>query len=759
MVGQQELVIGNILLNEFLFSRRNPTFLNRNLTHILRLHEQETRQGKPPQAPVSDLAHKQARWTIPSSETLKAMVEEDNAQKAFVLEIRGVGPLGPQEGAVSQPAQKKVQLFRINVDVHVTIIDPESPARNITRRISEVPMVGTWSHPHKDISLDMQKIVFKVEELLRLRGSKDRSALRKSHAKGWALDVSLHFRDRGQAINFYSHALPIELSSPRDHLMDLTLPPESSLRRDHPMHLVMQWQNILECPPEDLRTQPLAVAGTQKELPLGLKLNMYWTDSTDSILAMYNRRLNSSTPRLLSSTPPSLKKSEPNAPKYDLTFQFSDKTFKTQGLICPYWSHREKTIPSVDYLRSHLIFFHEIECQATKVKEFNGVQYFRIICEVACPRPDQQRASNAAPDIHDHRILAPKQPFNQRRFLDEGNEDFQKAARLEKIGGRVRSQTPGAVAKPAQPKRPDEVQERAKHARKSFKVPQIQQGRTLFRSISKRPLQEGEDISESDEEVDIMNWLQEREDARIDADSSIPAPKKRFLKMFDPFIRNERPQANVHVSDAVLRFARSKAENMWKEEVVVEFEQKLNDLLADRIISTEIHAACLSIVKKHKPLARTSNDLSNEIAHLDVNTSRTLELPSARDRLGKPNKSKRKSDSGKGKTKATDMGHTAPQTTNEDSDIEMIDESVFAAVIKATVNKLQYDQCLCGKDALATANAGAVIVCEHPVRRTRNRLVTLCANFITTGLHSPRFPHRLCHGAVAAYHTTKQQDS
>lgn len=739
MVGRPESFIGNILFYDYLLYKRNPTFLNRNLTQALQLHQQELEQGCSNQAPRYESSR--ALWRMPSEQTLDKMIEDDEAKRTFLLKINGIGPLKLDKGSWGRPAKKKGLLFCLDVEIHITITDAASST--VLHRISNttVKMMGTHSDKGKDVSLDMSRSVIKLDDLLRSRGIGEEPSWRKSKPTDWNLLISINFRSSNDAEEFYSHVASTE----------------SPLLQDQPTRLVSRWANILQCP-EGVKVLPLAV-GNGQQLDFGLEASMSWTASkNESILAGYNRQLWSAVDASKYPTPPPLEpeyQQRPDKRKFKLTFVYLNETLTRHGLQCPHDSCSRKSFSELDALRMHLETWHDMfKYRVKKEGEANGTQHWRFICDVADHKADQQRASNAAPDPREIQLLAPKKPFNRRKYLHDGNEEFQRAARLEKGSKLVAPQT-STAATPViiQPKKPDDVLERTQVERRTYRVPKAPPDVTFFRSISKRPLQAGEYISESDDEVE-MNWVQLKKDAQIDADSSISGPAKRFLRVFDTFIIEEQLQGEIHLGDAIIRFARAKAAVLWHEKITAEFRLKLDELLEDKIITKEIHAAALDIVKRNKP---TQEYLSDKLAGLGVRR------PSASLHLnldGGYGSTTRKIDKGKGKAKVTDTGHITPQTAGSDGDVEMRDADHTTPSKKEPEPETPaFDQCLCGEDALGSSRGKAVIVCESLVSSpARHGFSQMNVTNIGTGLRAACFPHRMHNNSLETSRTTRSQD-
>jgi hypothetical protein len=263
-----------------------------------------------------------------------------------------------------------------------------------------------------------------------------------------------------------------------------------------------------------------------------------------------------------------------------------------------------------------------------------------------------------------------------------------------------------------------------------YPVPPAPSGVTFFRSASRRPLKEGEYISESDDEVDDM-WIKQRKSAEFDKESSISDSFKRFLKIFDLHMWKEQLQSNLHAGDALVRFTRENCDRIWEEQIFEPFKEKVDQLLEDNIISEEVHVGCLDIVETAKPNpVEEGNNISQQLADLAVRHSSHDSLyedpPSLRG-LGREAHStakparKKKVDKGKGKARVTETGHLTPITADSDGDLEMR-EATLSTEIASRANKHQhtqvsppYDLCVCGQDAQSSTRKAPMIACSNMV--------------------------------------------
>ncbi|KAF2118925.1 hypothetical protein BDV96DRAFT_643091 [Lophiotrema nucula] len=118
-----------------------------------------------------------------------------------------------------------------------------------------------------------------------------------------------------------------------------------------------------------------------------------------------------------------------------------------------------------------------------------------------------------------------------------------------------------------------------------------------YRAVNKRELQEGELVSESDDDVDT-EWLNRGNFHRIMQNPEIPEPTKRFVIKFDEHIRGERVNSDKHLGDAIVRFVRLHGAWLCTENLCNPFVVKLNELLEDQLITQEVHNYCLHKVRE-----------------------------------------------------------------------------------------------------------------------------------------------------------------
>ncbi|KAF2878366.1 hypothetical protein BDV95DRAFT_479710 [Massariosphaeria phaeospora] len=583
------------------------------------------------------------------------MVRNEQAKRSFVLEIKGIKPLNSNTTLWDKPTRKKQPLFRLHVEIHTTITDATTGAQ--IKKISDrkATLRGEQTEQGRRIQVDMTKeIILKPEELAVPADIKDEWSRRKGFAEAYNVLISLNFQGYNDAREFYAQ----------------TSSKDSSLGKDPPTRLAMRWKNILECPDGD-NVVPLVYDngdGTSKSLDFGLQIHMYWRCSTDeSLLATSNRMLESSQPGAQYPTPPL----EETGAKYEITYAYQEETLVRRSLICVHCKRLYWKEIDIDALRLHLEYFHDFfSYRGSMENEVGGIQQWRFECDVADHKADGPRASDKAPDPREIQFLAPKHSFNRRGFL-EGNTRVAKLATRPPLLSKV-SHGPSTI--PIRRENPNEVLARPRAMKKRFKVPKAPSDVVFFRTISKRPLEEGECISESDDDVDT-SWVQDKKAAWVN-NLRIPQPARRFLVGYDDHVRAERLKTDFHLADALVRFSRTKGTWLWEQQVIAEFRKKLAELLEDELISQQIHNACLKIVEDQEPTKSPVNR--------------------------------------KGKGKTRDLADPVLKPpVDGDGDVEMGDADAHAQDIGETQPSVPpRDLCLCGKHADGSSNHKPILYCQ-----------------------------------------------
>jgi hypothetical protein len=701
MLEWRDTFSGNILLYDNLSEKPAP-FLNRNLQQAFKVHEHLVNYGSTENCPEADNVLR-SRWQPPSRKLLDIMIARERTAGSFVLEVHSIRLHGTQRTARADhddgPAKKGRTLLRSISKIKVSTIFTSSESlqsseiQSASVPAQEAILRGAERNIDRHASVETDPITIKLEDLAP-------NTREISQNDSYKLMMSVGFDIPAAAEELYNY-MGLDVDS-----------------LDTSSYLSASYENILDCPQGKIL---LPLKAATKQLGINLEVSMYWADkASGSVLFNYNRHLNNTVQSPQSYPTPPLDVE----PRYRLTFVYGTETLVRSELVCLHCFKRRAST-DIEDLQMHLISWHEnFQYQATlEGTDQHGVEHWRFESEVADHRAEpRQRASAHADGPLDVRVRAPARPFDRKRFLN-GDDGYQRAARIEKPS---KSSKPKAtvdfpmIAPIHRQRKPtDQVQPRPHRQKKTYVVPRAPSGITFFRSSSKRPLRQGEAISESDDELD-EGWLHLRKDTEVDKEG-LSETATRFLKLYDDFMHDESPHSNIHAGDALIRFARDQAAQIWQEGLLDELKKKLAEMLEDNIISPEVHAGALGIVTARKPNATEAIDLSRRLAELDVQHDRKALGPAGH----KANKGSPPKKDGKGKDKAIvrETGHLTPITADSDGDVDMRNTSLNEPPdppdkrIEGDGDS-PYDLCYCGEDASATPGSSGIIACSSIVSHT-----------------------------------------
>jgi hypothetical protein len=693
MVGRQENFYGNILFYDYLSKKRAPVALNRNLTRAWRVHRHSS-ENTSTIGLVGEYHDLRPFWKPPTRDALDDMVNHEKSRGVFVLEIHGIVPIAPAKAKPLaervEPMRKARALLHIKSSVQVAIFSSLSdlpclskPPQNATLRSTSKQFDGAVAVETERISISPTDFSHHVP----LAGTND----------AYKMSISINLESQEYAENLYSH-----LTSKRPATLDAST------------RLSTMWPNILACPSGKTI---LPLRDWKDFLRLGLEVTMHWKPVTgESILTRYNQSLRASAlqPATYSTTPPL---ASAGLPTYKIIYVYTQKTIERDNLGCPHDGCERRGHTDIEGLRMHLDSWHDyFKYKVIKqTSEVDGREVWVFECDVSDHRAHraEQRASDRTDDPFDVRIIPPPEPFNQRHYLDEDNDDYRRTSHVSKhyAAPRVAATVQTSSRMPLRRKPLDQVQDKPTREKKRYPVPKAPAGVTFFRACSRRPLITGEYISESDDEVDD-SWIKLRKSAEFDKEEQIPTSAKKLLKAFDSHIWSEQLQSDIHVGDAMVRFAREYRHWIWQEGLLEALTDKMRELLQDDIVSKEIHDGCLEIVGNAKPdVAEEGSGLSQRLSQLEVSLNNK--------RRGGPRQ--RRIDKGKGKARVTETGHLTPITADSDGDLEMreatltTEEDFAADQEEPSVPPLPYDLCLCGKDAQSSTRKSQMIACASMV--------------------------------------------
>lgn len=696
MVRRTDRYAGNILLYEYLSTKRAPVFLNRNLERVLQVNQHILKYGNTNDFP--GLNHNlRSNWCLPSHDNLDDIIQD--SQESFVLEVHSIKLLESHEITKTSKSirpSKKARTLHLKCAIEVKVWDVLSASER-AKWYKSATLGGKDSDHGTQMGVQTESVNIRREEL-----STDPGSL----AKARTMTATIYFKTDEDANEFNTY------------FVSKTRAQAAPVRK-----LTALWSDILDCPSGTV-VLPLKGDG---ELELGLEVSMYWSSREESILTTHNRYLKSSVQASAYPSPPPGGQHD-NLPKHELCFAYADIIIRRSDLDCPHCKRRPLTISD---LRMHLQSVHDnfnYRC-IDQGESDTGTHRWRFECEIA-DRNSDRRASHRADEPFDVCVVAPEEPLNLQRLLD-GDDSFQQAARkfwtTNQRKGPKKTSVKAVLTKRPKPKLPEDVQTRPKKDRRKYPVPKAPPGVTFFRQITKRPLKEGEYISESDEEPDTK-WMTLRKLAENCKDEQISAPAERFLEKYDKFMQEEHLQSDVHASDALIRFAREMGVWLWQDKLFDEFKAKVNDLLEENIITKEIQVGSFNIVEAQKPKTLKSSELSQRLAELDIESPENNRANSVDQSPELIMRNKEK-----GRAKITDTGFLTPITADDDADMRDASPGI-AGDWQTSQQEEEPDKhseraepvpgrCLCGQDALPYPRISPVVVCNDIV--SNNPFATL----------------------------------
>lgn len=408
--------------------------------------------------------------------------------------------------------------------------------------------------------------------------------------------------------------------------LDLTDP-----ARKETTELRATWQNLPDCPPpgRPLKLSRLGSSADDRSLisGWGCRVDIAWNERTESALEIYSKQ--SRNPTAMHTAAPN----PPSAPqRYRVTYNYTGDALQTRSIV----SHSLKCVFCVSklphssfealhfhYLMNHSHFAYRIGNGPPK---FPNVTHKTITVEIA---PPEHRKRSVPPLNGELNWVRPNRPFDMTSYLKENDRSWTDGpASIEKPGtatsSRERERESGRRALNPMSKVdeiPAQIPDLPLKGKKLYKVPTVP-GVTFFRTVSKREVQPGEMLDESDDDVDD-SWLQLQQSHRRRQILSNTAA--RFAALYDNHMEEEKPQGRRLLPRALLRLTRSYASQLSETDMLAEFRTKLEQLVHINDISEDTMKLCLaSLESSHQQF---SNGTSNGTSGYDTNGHQGYEPP------------------------------------------------------------------------------------------------------------------------------------
>ncbi|KAL5115799.1 hypothetical protein ACEQ8H_006294 [Pleosporales sp. CAS-2024a] len=656
MNRQQDKYCGNILFYDYLARKRAPVVLNRNLNRVLRAHRYQLGRASL-QEVERDTQDFRSSWGPLSWDALDEMVNLHRPGAFLVLDVHAIRPMRSSQPA-KRPSKTRMTL-KTRSELQVAVYSTFSQSPCVSLPAQNADLQGITSHDDRAVSVETKSMVI-----------------------GWHTLASSHADHDTETIFRMNLFLTLDTQSDAEQIHGL-LAPAHAKKQVPSTRLSASWDNILKIPDGKVLL-PLQDHTWKVPVEYGIEVTMYWrTAPSDSILSIHNRHLRAQKRCTSQQTPQAIL----NEPKFRLIFIYAGETLIKDGLECPHCPRRRCT-HMADF-RMHLAGWHDnFEYQeASREVDDEGRETYTFITKLSDHNTHRidQRASAKADEPFDVCVIAPRQAFDEQRWL-EGDDSYRRkaTAKVSKRPGAADVHTTATLGLGELPRRksPTEVQEIPIRSKKLFMVPEAPPGVTFFRAITKRPLQAGEEISESDDDVDEA-WVKSRRIAEYTKDNSLSETTKQFLIAFDTHVWDEHLNSDVHVGDSVIRFVRRKHDWVWQANVFEPFKKKMDELLEDGIISGEVHAKCVEMVTEAQVVQQGDGLRVRHSSHDSLEDDGPASKKNKKSKKSKKGSRSTKAQKGKGRARVTETGHLTPMTAESDGDLEMRDATMRDTTVRS----------------------------------------------------------------------------
>jgi len=364
--------------------------------------------------------------------------------------------------------------------------------------------------------------------------------------------------------------------------------------------IIARWTSLPRCPSGRIKTFQM-VRGRKVVTDYGLKIDMSWgkengLNLVESPLSLYNsekRRQARASLLTPTSTPsPSIGATR----QVGLEYMFSDRSVNVQGYRCILCT-TTREFPSLPRLQQHLQTWHSNHNEVFEVTEEDEYTVKVVMETEARGRGSRQRKPLIRPELwspgQEEIWLAPLKPF----YLDNADgHSWEHSGTLDRMSTSTVDHVKPKALK-------DIVLELGPRQKQKFIVPpnppdNANGPRRYFSSKSKRVLEPGELLSESDDEVSA-DWMEHVRNDKIDALDHLTPEMKTFYKSINTHLEKERVAADMFLSDAIVRWVhRSRSRELLANDAIrAIFEDWLKS--TEEYISEEVMEYCLNKAKNH----------------------------------------------------------------------------------------------------------------------------------------------------------------
>ena len=719
---------GNVSTYQINKRNRPRSFLQRNITRVLCYHK--FRLAAKSSAPATMSGKLGLNGPNGTSLSTDQKIHTKNAERSFwtikeverclerhnlkwhdatlsvdVKELRYKRQTSPLSG---QPSSKKARLSSIPARCALTIWDSRSSKKEYvamqTQKCTITTIRGSTQGDLARIEMD-PPFALKASELSGEVGKQD--SVRSIVSSSYLMQITLY------ATDVHDTWPPIPLKRPK--------PPKVSQTFDHgeivkaPM-LLGKWAKLPDCPVTGTLLDVSAYQDSKAyKTKLGLEVDVKWRVSPSPLMIQNLRLKRDPSPEARLLTPIS----EPDIPTpvINVKWCFPDwphrkEVVSISGYLCLLCSHLN--LRSMEAFHFHLINSHDnfkfvLTSEATMVA---GRSNIAVKVKMELADDYRIRASNDVMDDREMSWERPRRPFDMDQYL-KGNKSWTGGPMKRPSVNSAPRSNPESSSSSRESSRYDRgtmklfdpalVKDFPLPDRKKHVVPPAPEGIKYFRSVSKRPLKEGELISESDDEMD-QDWLQQKHDETIEDFMDITASEKEFIKVYDAHMLVENLSSSLHLADALIRFCREHKPWLSSRDMSLEFYKNATNLLLHGAIKPSVIKSCADIIgKSAKP-----RDPNN---HPEKPTSHVSPTPDSDDESGDMMELDDPDEGDFSHTKGINGIRSRADHSKSD---RTSSRKPFLGIGSSSGRKQDHGACLCGK---AVTDMKTSIGCCEPVSR------------------------------------------
>ncbi|CAD0112629.1 unnamed protein product [Aureobasidium uvarum] len=640
------------------FTRRQPVFLQRNLRKVLDHHEHNLNvlnhspdstsnstatdmllnNELPRSLPSMDLLSKA---TKPMQRTLKVhpkgIIKKRYTSNGELIMKMGKLAAKPEPSANPKwlPAPDHLRLrcnVQCNIQIHNADIDTSDIIIHTDSHLAELTEVKD-DKGATALSIDMKPFIVTEEQMLNSQlanhNTNGGKRWRKERHYQAALSLVIDCFDSEDASQLFSILDPKAGS-------DTTSNPEQAQLRAYWTQLsaspLSAGRTLFRCrhDPED-QSKPLSF----ESVDYLLKADVSWTPvikSRGTPLAMCNHIMQT----LESMDALRRPRTTRNTQTCYITYVFEggslgSRTIAFTQFSCVFCPGRLPH-PTFDRLHFHYLSFHDhFTFKVHKPVATDSNSVIRTV-QIDLSAPRYERASDNVCDEREITWVKPATPFDLQKYILEGGYNTWASGKQLPLKTFPKTVKPGCMSKgiarlkaptangqsrltlpDRQPKRgpPEEVREVQPRKREKYEVPDIPDV-AVFRAESKREVEPGEMLSESDAEPDD-SWLRVKH--RVEGFPQLTGAAREFAILFDDNLQEEATSlANKHVCESVVRFVRRFAVRLKQPHLLQELKTKLAELKARKLIPENYIDYCLGLVAEEEQATADSTGEPNNLS-------------------------------------------------------------------------------------------------------------------------------------------------